>query len=121
MLQLFLQGYQKREGELCARNYQNWIVSQNNGSRERRIADDSNHLIKDVDSNMAEHLNTSIACFIGGKRVNYAQKRSYKARCAAAVVSHNTGSAYYSLHKTIMKSSPGNYSKLYESRSKIKI
>ncbi|XP_039292554.1 eIF-2-alpha kinase activator GCN1 [Nilaparvata lugens] len=67
------------------------------------LADHSSHLIYDVDSNMVEHYNAVVARFTGGKRINYIQKGSYRMRCAAAVVSHNTNQPFYKLHKTILK------------------
>lgn len=85
------------------------------------LVDNVKSLVQDVDSNIAEHYNSVVARFIGGKRVNYTLKGSYQTRCAAAVVSHNTGQAYYRLHKTIAKSSPSKYAKLFELRAKRKI
>lgn len=84
------------------------------------LADFSSHLILDVDSNIVEHYNSSVAMFTGGKRINYIQKNSYETRCTAAVVSYNTGRPFYKLHKTLTKSSPKGYSKLFEERSKRK-
>lgn len=80
------------------------------------LADNSSHLIGNVDSNRVEHYNSSVAMFTGGKRVNFSQRGSYQARCAAAVVSHNTGRLVYKLHKSLIKSSPRVFCKLYESR-----
>lgn len=85
------------------------------------LADFSNHLILNVDSNVVEHYNSAIARFTGGKRVNYTQKGSYRGRCAAAVVSYNTGRAFHTLHKSLLKESPGAYSKSYENRAKRKV
>lgn len=85
------------------------------------LADYSQHLIQDVDSNVVERYNSIVAKFIGGKRVNYSQKGSYQTRCAAAVVRHNSGEEFYKLHKAVMKNSPMSYSKLFERRSKHKI
>lgn len=84
------------------------------------LADYSTHLIQDVDSNIVEHYNSIIAMFTGGKRTNLVQRNSYRTRCAAAVVKYNTGRPFYKLHKSITKSSPGDYSKLYEVRAKRK-
>lgn len=85
------------------------------------LVDNANSLLLDVDSNVAEHYNSVVARFIGGKRVNYTLKGSYQARCAAAVVSHNTGQAYYRLHKTLVQSSPSKFAKLFEIRAKRKV
>lgn len=85
------------------------------------LVDNARSLIVDVSSNYAEHFNSIVAKFIGGKRTNFAKKRSYQARCAAAVVSHNSGTPHYKLHKAMYECSPGKYSKSYEIRRKNKI
>lgn len=58
-------------------------------------------LILDVDNNSAEHYNSAVVKFSGAKRINYATRRSYQGRCAAAVVAHNTRMPHYILHKTM--------------------
>lgn len=84
----------------------------------RDISAHSRSLIENVTSNPAEHYNAAIAKFIGGKRVNFARGRSYKGRCAAAVIRHNTGMPIYKLHKEMCKSSPGEYCKSIEKKRK---
>ncbi|XP_063216740.1 uncharacterized protein LOC134527744 isoform X1 [Bacillus rossius redtenbacheri] len=64
------------------------------------LAYNSRSLIHDVDSNVVKQFNSIIAKIVGGKRINYALKRSYQGRCSAAVVSHNTKKPHYVLHKT---------------------
>lgn len=60
----------------------------------------SNTLIHDVDSNLVEQFNSVISKYIGGKRVNYTQKRQYKSRSYLAALTYNTKhSSYYSLHR----------------------
>lgn len=65
------------------------------------LARHSRSLIVDVDNNCVEQYNASVAKFSGAKRINYATRRSYQGRCAAAVVSHNTKKPHYLLHKTL--------------------
>ncbi|XP_024942124.1 uncharacterized protein LOC107269098 [Cephus cinctus] len=48
-------------------------------------------LLRNVTSNMAESYNSVICKFIGGKRINFAKRGSYNARCSGAVVQYNTG------------------------------
>lgn len=84
------------------------------------LADYSYHLIQDVDSNSVEQYNSVIAMYTGGKRTNQIQRNGYQTRCAAAVVKYNSRQPFYKLHKSITKSSPGSYAKLYEARAKRK-
>lgn len=51
--------------------------------------------MQDVDSNIVESYNSIIAKVIGGKRVNYALKRSYVGRCYAATVAKNSRRPIY--------------------------
>jgi hypothetical protein len=48
-------------------------------------------LIRDLDSNPAEQLNSLVAKYVGGKRINYSLGDSYAMRCsmAVAVVQYN--------------------------------
>ncbi|CAG9763584.1 unnamed protein product [Ceutorhynchus assimilis] len=74
-------------------------------------------LIHDVENNSVEQFNSVIAKFIGGKRVNYCQRRSYQSRCAAAVVSHNTKRVIYTARKHLSPGkSPSKFSKKMELR-----
>lgn len=74
------------------------------------IARHSSSLLQDVDSNIVESYNSIIAKVIGGKRINYAMKRSYSGRCMIAAVSKNTKRPLYSLHRTLYKKSPSKKS-----------
>ncbi|XP_076381283.1 uncharacterized protein LOC143260253 [Megalopta genalis] len=47
-------------------------------------------LLHNTTNNSVENLNAIIAKYTGGKRLNWGQRGSYSARCAAAVVQHNT-------------------------------
>ncbi|XP_063226423.1 uncharacterized protein LOC134533104 [Bacillus rossius redtenbacheri] len=81
------------------------------------LAAHSRSLIHDVDSNKVEQFNSIIAKFSGGKRVNFATKRSYQGRCAGAVIAHNTKTPQYVLHKSMFNGiSPNKISKRLEFR-----
>ncbi|CAK1590870.1 unnamed protein product, partial [Parnassius mnemosyne] len=77
------------------------------------VASKSRSLLEDVDTNAVERFNSVVAKFVGGKRINFASRRSYQARCSAAVVSYNTKRPLYTLHKKILGKSPvGSLQKL---------
>lgn len=78
------------------------------------IADHSKSLLNDATNNIAEEFNSIIAKFLGGKRVNFCLGNSYKARCNAAAVSHNTRTPHSQVLRIVNKSSPGRYVKKYE-------
>jgi len=61
----------------------------------RQLGRHSKSLMQDVDSNIVESYNSIIAKVIGGKRVNYALKRSYVGRCYAATVAKNSRRPIY--------------------------
>lgn len=85
------------------------------------LADNSRSLLLNLNNNTAEHFNAIVAKFIGGKRVNFTRKRSYQARCSAAVVSHNTRLPLYKLHKSMYDISPGKFLKTHQSMRAAKI
>lgn len=78
------------------------------------VASQARSLIEDVDSNVVERFNSVIAKFVGGKRVNYALRRSYQGRCAGAVVSFNSGKIYATVLKRINQCSPSKRLKIFE-------
>ncbi|GBM20882.1 hypothetical protein AVEN_224125-1 [Araneus ventricosus] len=80
------------------------------------LSDHARSLIKDVSSNKVEEFNSIVSKFIGGKRINYCLKRSYQARCCAAVVAHNSKTPVYKLHRSMYNCSPGGVSKRSEER-----
>lgn len=55
------------------------------------LAYHSKSLLYVASNNAAEHFNSVVSKFIAGKRINYAGRRSYTARCEAAAISFNTG------------------------------
>lgn len=57
--------------------------------------------VYNVTNNAVESFNGRVAKFIGDKRVNFTQRGSYLARCAAAVISYNTGVLQSVVHKFI--------------------
>ncbi|GBN88648.1 hypothetical protein AVEN_93006-1 [Araneus ventricosus] len=80
------------------------------------LSDHARSLIKDVSSNKVEEFNSIVSKFIGGKRINYCLKRSYQARCCAAVVAHNSKTPVYKLHRSMYNCSPGGVNKRSEER-----
>lgn len=52
-------------------------------------------------NNLVESFNARVAKFVGGKRVNFSQRRSYAGRCAAAVILYNSGLLQSTVHKYI--------------------
>lgn len=82
----------------------------------RYLSRHSRSLIQDVDSNIVESYNSIIAKVIGGKRVNFAMKRSYVGRCYAAAVAKKSRWPIYSIYKAIHNISPSEkmHSIVYE-------
>lgn len=78
------------------------------------LAENARSLICDVDNNPAEHYNSIVAKYIGGKRVNYTQRGAYQARCMGAVISHNGAGFHTMLHKSLCGKSPGVHTKTME-------
>lgn len=72
-------------------------------------------------NNSVEEFNSIVAKHIGGKRVNFCLKRSYKTRCSTSVVAHNSKMKYYKLHHQMIQKSPGQFCKRRESRENNKI
>lgn len=56
-----------------------------------RLSRNSKSLLFDQDSNVAERYNSIVAKTVGGKRVNFSTGDSYRYRCHAAVIQHNSG------------------------------
>lgn len=54
------------------------------------LARHANSLIHDVDTNVVESINAIICKYIGAKRINFCNRRSYGGRCHVAVVAKNT-------------------------------
>jgi hypothetical protein len=65
-------------------------------------------LLVDVANNPAEHYNSHVNKYVGGKRINYALRGSYQTICSAAVVSYNNPCEYLrTVHKAMVGQSPG--------------
>ncbi|KAJ8912412.1 hypothetical protein NQ315_013479 [Exocentrus adspersus] len=62
-----------------------------------RIICNAYSLIVNMDTNSAEQYNSIVCKFVGGKRINYWQRRSYETRCEAAATSYNANGDYYLL------------------------
>lgn len=54
-----------------------------------RLISNAESLILNMTTNLAEVYNSVICKFVGGKRVNYSQKKSHELRCTAAPASFN--------------------------------
>lgn len=67
----------------------------------RKLSYHSLSLLYNISSNLVESYNSQVAKYVGGKRVNYSLRRSYGARCAAGVVSFNTGRLHSVTHNII--------------------
>lgn len=87
----------------------------------KQLSLNSRSLLYDVDTNAVEQFNSIVAKHIGGKRINFSQANSYKARCTAAVLQHNTGRAHYVLHKSMYSKSPGTFCKKIQTRRQKKV
>lgn len=59
-----------------------------------RVASNVSSSIHDVDNNVAEHVNSVVAKFVGGKRVDYSKKRSYMGRRFGAALAFNSHGKY---------------------------
>ena len=80
----------------------------------QRLANNSESLVLNMDTNAAENYNSIVAKYTGGKRINYAMRNSYETRCEAAVISYNQPHEIARLiHKRIVNRSPGRYIKRY--------
>lgn len=86
----------------------------------RRVAYHSKSLIHDVTNNSAELYNSHVAKFVGGKRVNFALRRSYQGRCDAAVVAHNEVGTLHEIVQTTASTTPGKYTKEFCAKQKHK-
>lgn len=86
-----------------------------------KIADNTESLLHTANNNAVEHLNSQIAKYIGGKRINYCLRGSYQMRCHEAVVAHNSSSPHASLHHSLVSCSPGKYAKKRETTNARKV
>lgn len=71
-------------------------------------------LLLNMTNNLAEQYNSVVCKFVGGKRVNFSLRGSYKTRCEAASLSFNTGPDYYSiLHEAFTERAPTGFTLKY--------
>jgi hypothetical protein len=77
--------------------------------RVNNLAEHAESLIYYSSTNVCESVNGVIAKCITGKRINYAQRRSFHTRCSSAIASFNTsGELQRQAHKAMMNGeSPG--------------
>ncbi|KAJ8889004.1 hypothetical protein PR048_008498 [Dryococelus australis] len=86
------------------------------------LTDHCRCLLKNLTNNVVEQFFSRVAKFVGGKRGNYTQKRSYKGHCTVALVSHNMHRPLYLLHKAMCTDkSSGKYTRLHETRRLLSI
>lgn len=66
-------------------------------------------LILDMDTNIAEHYNSIVCKFVGGKRLSFSMKESYQTRCEAASICLNSDEEYHRvLHTAFTDKTPQN-------------
>ncbi|GBM84422.1 hypothetical protein AVEN_102063-1, partial [Araneus ventricosus] len=80
------------------------------------LSDCAKSLLCDVSTNRVENLNSLIAKFLGGKRINYSLKDAYNTRCNISAVHFNKSLPNYTFHKSLYKYSPSSHTKKYEER-----
>ncbi|XP_031357002.1 uncharacterized protein LOC116180949 isoform X2 [Photinus pyralis] len=116
----FCQG--PKEGEInLVPDLQNCGIFEDVMSAVRSVAYQSKSLVYDVTNNVAELYNSHVAKIIGGKRVNFAQRRSYQARCDAAVLAHNDVGGFHEIVQRAAEKIPGKYTTEYCEREKRKL
>ncbi|XP_025198499.1 uncharacterized protein LOC112596890 [Melanaphis sacchari] len=84
----------------------------------RRLFNNAQSLLKNVDNNICEQFNSMINKYIGGKRTNLSQKHTYNTRVEAAVIAFNSQSYLRTIHKSITNASPGTFGKRFLSDAK---
>lgn len=73
-------------------------------------------LIEGETNNPAEHFNSIVAKFVGGKRVNFSLSNAYKFKANAAAVQHNTRTALSTFYNYKFKKYPPNLARKLELR-----
>lgn len=83
----------------------------------QRLIQNCTSLILNMDNNMAEHFNSIVCKFVGGKRVNFSLRGSYQTRCEAAALSFNLGCDYHKkLNEAITGRRPSQLMESYSSK-----
>lgn len=78
----------------------------------QRVEDNASSLVMNMDNNLAEHYNSVVCKFVGGKRVNFSLRGSYQTRCEAAALAYSSRGEYYRLvHKSAHDKSPQSFTK----------
>ena len=77
-------------------------------------------LLYNTNNNTGESLNAIIAKYIGGKRLNFAERGSYTGRCAAAVVEYNSNQVHSRLDAAMNKKTPEVVHQMEEKKMKEK-
>lgn len=72
-----------------------------------------------MDNNAAEHYNSVLCKFVGGKRISFSLRNGYQARCEAAALFFNSGSEYYRIiHTALVHRTPQKWTRRYIEKSK---
>ncbi|XP_050303674.1 uncharacterized protein LOC126741321 [Anthonomus grandis grandis] len=79
-------------------------------------------LLRNMDTNIAEHYNSVVCKFVGGKRINFSKKGSYQIRCEAAALQFNVGNGEYyeQLHKLFSQKNTSGILKKFIERLRMK-
>lgn len=72
----------------------------------RKLMYCSKDLLLGETNNIAEHYNSIVAKFVGGKRINFALSNSYSYKANAAAVQFNTKRAVTALYQTVFQRDP---------------
>lgn len=82
----------------------------------RRLMYCADDLLKGETNNPAEHYNSIVAKFVGGKRVNFSLSNNYKYKATAATVQFNTKKALSAFYETNFHTKPSPLAKKIESK-----
>lgn len=79
-----------------------------------RLMHNASSLLRNMSTNDAEHYNSVLCKFIGGKRVNFSLGRQYESRCEAAAISFNAQGKFHDvMYRTLTDHSPRRHTKQY--------
>jgi len=87
----FCDGSQKENKENYTPQLKKYGLYEKLQNAIKYISWNTKSLLQNKDSNRVETFNSIISKCIGGKKINFGLRGSYKARCNAAVVAFNTG------------------------------
>lgn len=87
----------------------------------QKLSYHSRSLVHNATSNLVESYNSQVAKYVGGKRINFALRRSYAGRCAAGVISFNTGTLHTTTHKVVFGTEPSTVIQHLEQVRRLKV